>query len=166
MPELLTIKQAADFLQVTPHCIYRGIKAGRIPYLKISKRLIRIPATALAANQAPQEEEDMEVQRRHPREFRELGKRLDQFFGPKLLGAGRTLGLGSLECAWHWTIDHGPEPGRFPEGDIVELFCKATLANPADPQGYLQCFIDTGWLFKTEAGWSLKDPCPHDGPYR
>jgi excisionase family DNA binding protein len=58
MPELLTIKQAADFLQVTPHCIYRGIKAGRIPYLKISKRLIRIPATALVAGitQEPQED--------------------------------------------------------------------------------------------------------------
>ncbi len=43
----LTIRQAADALQVSKPTVYRLIRENKIPLLKASKRLSRIPASAI-----------------------------------------------------------------------------------------------------------------------
>ena len=43
MNEMMTVKQTAEFLQVTTRTILRRVKAGDIKVIRISERTIRIP---------------------------------------------------------------------------------------------------------------------------
>jgi len=47
-PEFLTIQQAAEALQISKPTLYRLIKENKLPLLKASKRLSRIPAEAIS----------------------------------------------------------------------------------------------------------------------
>ena len=47
--EFLTINQAAKVLQISRPTLYRLIKAGKLPLIKASQRLSRIPADAVNA---------------------------------------------------------------------------------------------------------------------
>ena len=47
--ELLTVAEAARLLRVTPHTIYRWISAGRLPAVRYSRRVLRIPRGELAS---------------------------------------------------------------------------------------------------------------------
>ena len=47
--ELLTIQQVATWAKVSTKSIYRWIEAGKIPVVKIGKRMYRIPARAVIA---------------------------------------------------------------------------------------------------------------------
>lgn len=48
---LMSVQEAAAFLRVTERCIYRWLKSGRIPFVKLG-RLVRVPASELAKLQA------------------------------------------------------------------------------------------------------------------
>ena len=39
-PEILTVKQLADYLQMDEHTIYRLAKSGKIPAMKIEAEII------------------------------------------------------------------------------------------------------------------------------
>lgn len=47
MNELLTVAEVAPLLKLEPHAIYRLVREGYIPHLKIGERKIRFSATAL-----------------------------------------------------------------------------------------------------------------------
>ncbi len=45
-PKLLTVQEVATILRVTPNTIYRWIKRGRLPVVRIGY-LVRVPASAI-----------------------------------------------------------------------------------------------------------------------
>lgn len=49
-PQLLTVKQAADLLNVSDRTIRRWIEAGKVPHLKLPSGGYRIPQTSLRGN--------------------------------------------------------------------------------------------------------------------
>ena len=46
--DLLTVEQAADYLNITDHCVRRLIRERRIPFLKVG-RLVRLRRPAIEA---------------------------------------------------------------------------------------------------------------------
>jgi excisionase family DNA binding protein len=40
--ELLTVKEAAAILKVTPHTIYRWVSEGKLPAIRHSRRVVRL----------------------------------------------------------------------------------------------------------------------------
>lgn len=46
---LLTIEKVASFLQVSPSSVYRWIKAGKLPAIKLGHRQVRVRQTDLEA---------------------------------------------------------------------------------------------------------------------
>ena len=47
--EMLTVKEAADVLRVNVKTIYSEIAAGRLPYVQLGRRIIRIPRSVIAS---------------------------------------------------------------------------------------------------------------------
>ena len=45
-PKLLTVQEVAEILRVTPNTVYRWIKRGRLPVVRIGY-LVRLPASAI-----------------------------------------------------------------------------------------------------------------------
>lgn len=45
-PKLLTVQEVATILRVTPNTVYRWIKRGRLPVVRIGY-LVRVPASAI-----------------------------------------------------------------------------------------------------------------------
>jgi len=45
----LSVESAATRLDVHPNLIYREVKAGRLPHIKVGRKVIRIPVQALEA---------------------------------------------------------------------------------------------------------------------
>lgn len=48
-PAYYSVEAAASRLSVHPNLIYREVKAGRLPHIKVGLKLIRIPRSALEA---------------------------------------------------------------------------------------------------------------------
>lgn len=42
MPEYLTVKNAAEMLNVTVHFVYNEIKSGRLKAIRLGERILRI----------------------------------------------------------------------------------------------------------------------------
>jgi excisionase family DNA binding protein len=49
VPTYLTVDEAAALLRVNPATIRRRIEDGRLPVVRLGRRLVRIPADAIAA---------------------------------------------------------------------------------------------------------------------
>ncbi len=47
LPPILTVDQAAAFLQVSKHIVYEEIRQDRLPHIKLGIKLILIPRTGL-----------------------------------------------------------------------------------------------------------------------
>ncbi|BDP40193.1 hypothetical protein DAETH_01620 [Deinococcus aetherius] len=48
-PSYYSVDGAAARLDVHPNLIYREVKAGRLPHIKVGRKVIRIPRQALEA---------------------------------------------------------------------------------------------------------------------
>jgi excisionase family DNA binding protein len=47
--QFLTVEQVARLLHVTPTTVYRAIARGTLPAVRLSAKVVRIPAAALTA---------------------------------------------------------------------------------------------------------------------
>jgi excisionase family DNA binding protein len=47
--DMLTVKEAADFLRVNVKTIYAELASGRLPHVMLGRRIIRIPRAVLAS---------------------------------------------------------------------------------------------------------------------
>jgi excisionase family DNA binding protein len=45
-PKLLTVQEVATILRVTPNTVYRWVKRGRLPVVRLGY-LVRVPASAI-----------------------------------------------------------------------------------------------------------------------
>jgi excisionase family DNA binding protein len=48
-PDMLTVREAADFLRVNVKTIHAEIASGRLPHVMLGRRIIRIPRAVLAS---------------------------------------------------------------------------------------------------------------------
>ncbi len=47
--EMLTVKEAAGLLRVNIKTVYQELAAGRLPYVQLGRRIIRIPRSVIAS---------------------------------------------------------------------------------------------------------------------
>ncbi|GAA4002886.1 hypothetical protein GCM10022631_12060 [Deinococcus rubellus] len=53
-PKYLEVPQAAERLHVSPGFLYREIRLGRFPAIRLGRKLLRVPVAELEAWQAKQ----------------------------------------------------------------------------------------------------------------